>query len=248
MEEIKLAVYLGSFLLLAILLVTVLIILFAQKKKREALLQLKDSEIEHQKELAINNIQAHEDERQHIGQELHDDLGQQLASVKMQMESGVISNDLSKVELAMDNMSQAISKVSNISRLLYPVVLKKFGLVKALEHLTANTEADITLAIHDEISKIEDYNMHLHIYRIYQELISNSIKHSKSTSIQMKLSKESEGYLLSYSDDGVGFDYENSNYGLGLHNIKIRVDSIGGNLEIKTAPDEGFNCTITFNP
>jgi two-component system NarL family sensor kinase len=247
MEEIRVAIFTGSIFVVGMVLISLVIILFAQKKRRHALILLKDSEINHRKTLAASSLKAHEEERQRIGKELHDDLGQQLASARMYLENSILNLDENKLEKAVSQLDGSIAKCSDISRLLYPVVLNKFGLEKALEQLTHQTDLPIYQEIEEDISKSMSYNIQLHIYRIYQELISNSIKHAKCTSINMSISDKTNEYLLIYSDNGVGFDYENLNYGLGLHNIKTRCDSIRADLKLNTAIGKGFKCTIKIS-
>jgi signal transduction histidine kinase len=244
MEKIDFAILIGTGFVLLLLVTSLGIILFAQKKKSEAQAKLQYLELEQEKKFAQIALQSFEEERQRIGLELHDDLGQQLSLNALNLTR---VTDLKKLAPIITDIQLAISKCSNISRLMYPVVLQKFGLKAGLEQLIESLRERSHIDVRSDISTLElPYAKELMLFRIVQELINNSIKHSNCTEITLNLTNENSHSMLAYSDNGMGFDLKSNSYGLGLHSIKTRASSLSDDFNIVSAPNEGFSFQLTL--
>lgn len=84
--------------------------------------------------------------------------------------------------------------------------------------------------------EIRDQSSGSIIFRIIQELIANSLKHSNCDSIQIQMARSDERIIINYTDDGIGFDPEQVRVGLGLSNIQSRVESLKGNIQLASGP------------
>jgi len=210
-------------------------------------------DITERKRLEKAIVDASEMERQQIGQDLHDTVGQQLAGLTMmtraleqkigqslQEEAWELARDVQMVsKLALD----ALSQVKIISQGLYPVELERHGLGQALEHL-AEQQSEI-FKRPCEYKGIRQTpplgrTVAVHLYRIAQEAMSNAIKHSQASRIIISLSREQGGLRLSVTDNGMGIPSKlKSTSGLGLAIMKYRANMIGSQLEITTSPQKG---------
>lgn len=193
-------------------------------------------------------IKAEEKERQEFSKELHDGLGPILSSIKMAISAinkSILKNPnkkiIHKTELIID---EAIVTVKEISNKLNPHILENYGLEKALksfiETLRISSEFEIDFIANIK-EKRYDYNTEVIIYRIAGELLNNTFKHASATKIDISLHDYNNKLELFFSDNGVGFNINRkADQGMGLSNIRSRVKSINGKIEIKSKPKKGF--------
>ncbi|MDA3952601.1 MAG: histidine kinase [Bacteroidales bacterium] len=193
-------------------------------------------------------IRAEEKERQEFSKELHDGLGPVLSSIKMAISAinkAVLKDHnkkiINKTEQIID---EAIITVKEISNKLNPHILENFGLEKAIKSfmktLIIGKESEIKF-LSNTNGKRYDYNTEVIIYRIVGELLTNTLKHASATSIDISLHDYESKLELFYSDNGIGFDINRkTDQGMGLSNIRSRVKSIDGKLEIKSKPKKGL--------
>ena len=202
--------------------------------------RLKKQKIAFQEELFTSNLNSQEEEKKRIARELHDGVGQQISSIKLGLEN--IDRSQLEADKTIDDLRQLVSStlqsVRGISHQLMPLALQRFGLVKALESLVEfmddNSSTDY---------KFENFNVtnielsdtdQIHLYRIAQELLQNVSKHSEATSTVVQLFSQKEKLHLTISDNGVGLSLKSENYGIGLANIKTRVEAINGTIQISS--------------
>lgn len=197
-------------------------------------------------------ISAEERERKNFSKELHDGLGPVLSSAKMTI-SAINKKDtpkqtselLEKIESLVDN---AIISTREISNHLTPHVLERYGLKKAIEIFIRNTSIKETINI--ELStniekKRFKYNIEVILYRIFCELVNNTLKYANATNIDIIIQENKKMLELNYKDNGIGFDIEREEYsGMGLTNIKSRVTSLNGFIEMDSTPLKGFHINI----
>lgn len=193
-------------------------------------------------------IRTEEKERQKFSKELHDGLGPLLSSIKMAISA--INKDnigernekiIGKTESA---INEAIIAIKEISNNLSPHILERFGLEKAIKAFieTVSAGKKMTIKMSSNIKgKRYDYNTEVVLYRIIGELITNTIKHAAASEIEIAIHNFEKELELVYSDNGLGFDMQpEEEKGMGLSNIKSRVKSLGGELEIFSKPKHGF--------
>lgn len=203
-------------------------------------------------QLANLTSRVQELERRRLSLDLHDSVIQHLSGIKFLLSAlknfgkkeGSI---LKKFKKAID---VAINETRMVSRNLMPLKFQKKGLDLVLDEFFESLELYYTVQI--EISNKSDFktlNSHfqLAIYRIIQELCSNSIKHGMSSKIKISFSVNKGNLDFYYSDNGKGFDIDNYNTSrMGIANIYYRVFQFGGDLDLKSAKKMGVNYYFSF--
>jgi NarL family two-component system sensor histidine kinase LiaS len=193
------------------------------------------------------------EERQRLARELHDAVSQQLFAISMTATAvgRTLEKDFDKaqrqIHLIEEMASVAQSEMRALLLHLRPVHLEgkrlSEGLVELLNELQAKVPMDITWEMDHEIrlpKGIED-----HLFRIVQEALSNALRHSKASMLEVKLLHRQDGIRLSIRDNGVGFNLDAKKHAsYGIVSMKERVNEIGGSLHIITAPDRGTRIEI----
>jgi len=197
-------------------------------------------------------INAQEQERHRIARELHDDLGQQLALASAQID-GLIEESDASLKSNLADLSDQISTISNttreISHGLYPSQLEYLGLASAVRRVCHEIghgkQISIQLAVND-LPHLQP-SISLCLYRVTQEALHNVIRHSLANTVQVELGGDDQRVLLRITDDGVGFDLSRQTEGLGLHSMRERIRSVGGTIEIVSAPKNGTRIEVQVN-
>ena len=203
-----------------------------------------------QNEVMKATLNAEEQQREFIGNELHDGVGHILTytSLFLQMASDSQNVNPQLFQKAHDNVEKAINEIRRISRNLVPPALIDLGLKEAIIELV-NQYTDLKQIKFDISCKTADFKnlqfeLQRNIYRVVQELISNSIKHSNCTAIKIDFKRTTESLQISYSDNGNGFIASKVKKGLGLKSINNRVYFYGGSININTSLKEGVKFEI----
>ncbi len=220
--------------------------LFRQQIKQEELRQ------KHQQELLRSSIDAQEELRKRIAQDLHDELGAALSIARMQLvkaendaaaDSPAMKNSLANIRSITEN---ALSSMRKISHQLMPPMLERYGLLKTLQSVQeqVNQTNDLQLHLHSA-AELPDmsWEVKVSVYRITMELIQNTIKHAGASTIHIDLGGHSGSFALAYTDNGKGLNAK-AGRGLGLKSLEARVNALGGTLEIMA--DAGFSCRVSI--
>lgn len=195
-------------------------------------------------------VQATEEERKRISKDLHDGIGQQLNALRLGLTSvekkvdGELKNELSHIAT---EFSKSADEVRQISHQMMPRALMDDGLVKAVEDLLRNTFQFTEIAYEFEHHKMEERlneKIEVSMYRILQELLSNIIKHSEASKVQVQLIRLKNKVTLLVEDNGKGFSGEQSD-GHGQMNIRNRLDMIRGSVNYEPSPESGVVAVIT---
>ena len=201
-------------------------------------------------------IQTEEKERKRFAKDLHDGMGPLLSSVKMSVSSlAQMKHDEASREIVENTeivINEAIKSLKEISDNLSPHVLNNFGLVRALNNFAnkINITKTIRIKIDTELKDERfDNNVEVVLYRVICELINNTIKHAHAKKIDISLSKEGDFLLISYKDDGKGFDVSKvidqpSTSGMGFSNIYSRINSLKGEINFASEQKKGTLVTI----
>ena len=196
---------------------------------------------------------SQEEERQHVARELHDDIGQQLALVQMEIEQvqARLADDPGSLETQMRSLTQRMAELSNevrnLSHRLHPSILDDLGLAYALRSLVAEfgeregMPASFTrLNVPESIPK----QVAAALYRITQEALRNVSKHAGKTHVRVMLEGTPDHLCLEIVDMGEGFDQEERVGGLGLLSMAERVHLVGGSFEIKSHLGRGTSINV----
>ncbi len=227
-----------------------------EKKIRERTYQLQkanDELLKKNEEIMLALVEGQTLERKRVAVELHDNLGSTLSAIKWRLEalnSQKLSEKEQRIYLGiLDMMRSAYSEVRLISHNLLPMELEKRGLVAALNKLVADINLSEKIELSLEIGNaiiFKNKKVEIEIYSICLELVNNILKHSKAQKARISIYNQAESLILKVVDNGIGMsDDENLTSGIGFKNIKNRVDSLEGSLNISNS-DEGFQIVIQF--
>lgn len=209
------------------------------------------------RELERQLLEITENEKRRIGQDLHDDLGQQLTGIELMCQ--VLEQKLAAKSHAESRQAaeiarlvrQTISHTRRLSRGLTPVVLESEGLMAALRELAENTQelAGVNCAFHcPKPVLIEDNTVATHLFRIAQEAVSNAIRHGKAHKLEIGLIRLSNRIQLVIRDHGAGIPERlPKKNGMGLRIMQYRAGMIGGTLVVQKAARGGTTvaCTVS---
>lgn len=211
---------------------------------------------------AISVQRAQEEERERISRELHDDICQRLSGMKFRVE--VLAGNAEPANKRMvrglrdinQELDRAITEVQRISSNLRPSVLDDFGLVTALRMLCK--EFQKLHAVRTSFREAHappgpvDSNIEIALYRIAQEALSNTAKHSNAGNATVHLERQESSIQLTVSDDGTGFEETDAarargeGHGMGLMSMRERSELLGGTFRIESASGKGTTVTVTL--
>jgi signal transduction histidine kinase len=225
--------------------VTAILILILARRKNRIKWQMQQEVQQKQQLLAI--VMAQEQTQQKIARDLHDSLVQILGAAKIKLESGKPSTDSKSIAEAVEIIDKACVDARNIAHQLLPYSLEKHGLVIALQELIEKQpkrDGEAFQFSHATEANRFSQNVEINMYRIVQELIHNSIKHSGANEMKVHLSQKNGTMKLSVNDNGRGFNPVTVPRGAGLMNIESRLNSIHGTMRIISAENEGTTTVI----
>ena len=209
--------------------------------------------VQKEKQLMEAKLQAEEDQRDMIGRDLHDGVGQMLAylSVYMNILKEKPNVNFEDIDKAQSTIGKTIDEVRRLSRNLAPPAIKDLGFRDAVIELISSYSIIPKPAFNLKIYKRKDpdiflYEHKLMFFRVLQELSSNTFKYAKSNKVDIKIDYDTNEMKLVYKDDGVGFDIKTVIKGIGLKSILSRVEFYGGAVKIKTNPGQGTEVTINL--
>jgi PAS domain S-box-containing protein len=220
-----------------------------------------------QAELALKTfsrrlIEAQEVERQHIARELHDEIGQVLTAVRINLQSLRSPSQAGPVSLALDDslaiVDEALEAVRELSLNLRPPVLDNLGLASALRWYVDRyaRRSGIVAELNNDLEDGHRLSVELETgcFRIVQEALTNVARHARATHVFVDLKRSNGNLELRIRDDGVGFDIgwllKNSGSGsasaLGLRGMKERAVALNGRLKIDSKPKSGTKISVSF--
>ncbi len=255
-KEIVAIILYTSLFLMVLSVVLIVFFYFSRKKIIQKELEKKDLILQYQKEQLHAIIITQEEERKRIAQDLHDDISSKLNIVSLNSHLLTAPN-LTETETAeitgniIALTTKALDNSRKIAHNLLPPVFEKFGLNAGVEELCEEFETSKSVKTHykNEIDFDEkEIDRHLHIFRILQELMNNSLRHGKATEIWISFSNEDGIDTCNYEDNGVGFDSSNAENqkGLGMKNIDSRISFLEGTIKITSEINNGIAVNFTF--
>lgn len=225
-----------------ILLLILLLFLFAfvsnhRKRMREEKLINHALQLKHQEKLLLNSVEIQEKERARIAAELHDDLIAQLVRMKL-INSDEVLNEL---------LGKSIEKARKLSHDLTPPLLDKHSMPELLIDFLQPMEKQFSIQtsfheLHDDGLKLD---AKLQVLRIFQEVITNIVKHAKATQITVFWRTSSKGSCLLVKDNGIGFTPKEET-GLGLKNIELRTQIIRGRYRFRSNQGSANSFLLLF--
>lgn len=204
-------------------------------------------------------IEAQEAERRRISRELHDQVGQVLTAVKMNLHALQYELTETTTRLSIDHnlraIDEAVDQVRDLSVDLRPLLLDDFGLVVAVRWYLERETRDIGIPakfVSGSVSEDDRFSTELETacFRIVQEGVTNIVRHAKAKRISVTLERVLSDLILLISDDGAGFDARSLRNGaagtLGLRGMEERAQAVGGTIIIDSAPKVGTEICVRF--
>jgi PAS domain S-box-containing protein len=201
-------------------------------------------------------IETEEKERKRFSEDLHDELGSLLSTIKIYIntlhrEEIDVTKRGEMVDFTNELINQAIQNSKEIANNLSPNVIKRFGLVSAVQSFCEKIEISEQLHIifsSDKFTHKLKEEEEISIYRVITELINNTIKHAEASTINISIESRDKTVVIVYNDNGKGFDFEEvlqkKRKGLGLQNIVTRINSLNGSYTVQNVAQQGFSISI----
>jgi two-component system sensor histidine kinase UhpB len=192
-------------------------------------------------------LAAQEGERLRIARELHDEVGQKLTAVLLQLDGLSRTADGPELRQAREAVRESLDEMRSIARRLRPDALDHLGLPSALAALTNSLEAGGGIAIERRIDPslaALGQDVELAIYRVAQEALTNVVRHAGCAEARLLLRAARGGAELEIADEGKGFDAAGAPEGAGLRGMRERALLVGGRLAIQTAPGRGTSVRL----
>lgn len=216
-------------------------------------------------DLSAMLITAQDDERRRIAMELHDEFGQSLAALKLQLralENNLYNSDqLQKDEIAegLQELRQyvnvQIENVRHLSRDLWPMLVDDLGVDAAFDNLFSGFLEYSDIDIDINMVPLRGYfsvEQQRHLYRLLQESLNNVVKHADAKSMRIRTELAENSIVLAIHDNGCGFDaeavsaYTGKTRGMGLQAMAERVKILNGRMEINSSPGKGTSIIFTL--
>lgn len=219
--------------------------------------QIRDTEIaeERAKTLARKIIHLQEDERKRISREMHDEMGQLLTAISLDvwnLGQSLDKHDIKQVRQRLGEIRNLVDelddKVGEITLDLRPPMLDDLGLAPTLrwyvDHFIGRTDIEVGLEIEKSLKEIPP-EIATALYRITQEALTNVVKHAQANHVVIDLICTAYAITLRIKDDGHGFKFEggenlpSTSQGMGLIGIRDRADLLGGTMQVQSQPGQG---------
>jgi signal transduction histidine kinase len=228
--------------------------IYKNQKQRQQLSAQRIKELEQEKQITATRslLEGEASERARLSRDLHDGLGGLLSVAKLKISTmkgnlTIPEENVSSLNSAIELLDTSIRELRRVAHNLMPESLVKYGLNAALADFCRST-GKVTYHFFGD-DRRPDEKTEIATYRIVNELVNNSLRHSEAKTINVQLIIDDKRVHAIVEDDGKGFDpaISDASRGSGLKNIKSRVTALNGKLEIITAPGKGTEVNIEFN-
>lgn len=214
--------------------------------------EMEQERISKQKEIVLASIEGQEKQRKEVARELHDNINQVLATIKIYLQLAGENENMRDglIAKSYENISHAIEEVRKLSKALAPPTLDDISLVEALQQMVN----DMAISKLFEIEFLEnsfdeallDNLQKMTVYRVVQEQFTNILKYARAKKITISLLTSDDEITLVVNDDGVGFDPLTRSTGIGIKNMQSRVELHNGQFNLKAYPGKGCKLTVTL--
>ncbi len=203
---------------------------------------------------SLNTVR--EQERNRIARELHDDLGQQLTGIKLEL--SWLGNRIKdgrmpsteRIEEIFSQVDGAITSVRRLSTELRPIILEDIGLEDAIQWLANELTKKTGIAVYVNVlaaSQLYNKDLEAALFRITQESLTNIARHSQASHARITLIKNQHDLVLSVSDDGAGFTLDKKLTGFGMVSMRERANALGGQFIVRSNKPNGSVIVVQFS-
>jgi len=254
-QEIIPIIIAGTAILLMLGMFIVSFLFFYQRKHNNHIAEKKSLKAAFDQELLKTRIEIQEDTLTHISREIHDNITQVLSFVKLNLGMIEQPDENTKIKLAESRelVSQTINDLRNLSKSMSFEQITMLGLVKTIgiEAERVNKSGLIIMELQVEGEPFSLGEQHeLVLFRIFQEALNNTLKHSGAKQLKISLQYSDELFNLTLEDNGAGFStgLQDGKGGAGLRNMANRAALIGGEAIIESSPGKGCSIKVSLNP
>jgi signal transduction histidine kinase len=255
-QDYILIIVAGTIMLLLLGIFIISFLFFYQKKRTIHITEQEQLKSAFSQEILTTQIEVQEQTLSYISQELHDNIGQVLSFIKLNL--GTVSllteeKKQRKIDESRDLLAQAISDLRDLSKSLSFQQIKQFGLVRAMiiemERINKSGLIKITLEVTGDPYSLGEQR-ELVLFRIFQEALNNALKYAHALNLVINLSFTAQLFTLNITDDGIGFSPElaGEKNGSGLKNMESRANIIGAVATLISEPGQGCTINITLDP
>jgi signal transduction histidine kinase len=248
--EIKIFVVLSGIVLL-IMVIGIFAFIFQYSKRRYLHIKEKETIIEvHKHELLTTQLESQQQTMQHIGREIHDSVGQKLTLASIyskQLAAGPKPDDGKKIIAISNIIDESLAELRQLSKTLTNPEIADKGLYELLyeEAKRITISGACYMEVENNVGNIYLQQPEKNIlFRLLQEFIQNSLKHSGCRKIKIILSKENENLIITATDDGKGFDTSAVADGIGLQNMKRRAEQLNASMHLFSQKNKGTVLTL----
>jgi signal transduction histidine kinase len=189
-----------------------------------------------QQKLIRAELETLESERSRIAKDLHDSIGTNLAAIKLFLSGFFKKSNETNAAIIEATLQETIQGTKDIIANLAPADLERFGLLEAIKIHTRRikNQFNITIEIHSLGHEVNKPEINIHLFRIVQELLTNSLKYASAKKITVTINFNSDVVKVTYKDDVIGFNINSITKGHGLLNIQSRVQILEGSIQFES--------------
>jgi two-component system, NarL family, sensor kinase len=225
------------------------------KRKFQHIREKQELQANFQQALLQTQLEIQEQTFRYISQEIHDNIGQMLSLVKLDLNTTDITQTRladQKIQRSKELVSKAIGDLRDLSKSLNPEIIMQIGLGEAVQRellrVAKTGQYNANLTQHGDTYRLTAQS-ELIIFRILQEILNNIINHARARTIDVMLEYHRDRFILTVSDDGKGFDTrslesDTSWIGLGIHSMRNRAKLIGAVFNLTSIPERGTVITV----
>jgi len=249
-KEIQLLVISLGIVFFTLIVILLVIFFYFLKKKNKFLVEKMEADLYFQSELVKTRIEIKDQTLCEISKELHDNIGQIISVAIMQLNICISSKDVQMNELKdlKTLLAKSLDELRILSRIINKDNLLQNNFLEAIQQDLERIKKLKKIKFNfNQIGAVPTINKEheLIIYRIFQEALHNSLKHSRSDLFDVHIETTDSLFTLKLKDFGIGYDLEKSNSGIGLNNMKLRAKLIGAEL-ILNSDSTGTSVTIEY--
>jgi signal transduction histidine kinase len=251
-NDIAFTVIVTTLLILLLILGVIITIVLANRRHIQQEVKMAQLQVTYEQELRQAEHEVQEQVLTNVARDLHDNIGQLLTYINIQVEQGKLSKPETAPMLApiSDTVQDTIQQVRLLSRSLNSDFLENGGLIQAITQEISRLQQFRSIDIawtQDDTEPALDKNQRIMTFRIFQEILNNALKHSGAKRIEISL-KAKEGFALTVADNGRGFDLEAKRAagGSGIRNMEKRAALANLSLTITTAPGKGSSFVLSI--
>lgn len=239
--------------LVAFAIVVLAVMIIYRKRKIQHITEIKEINERFSRELLLAQLEVQHQTMQHIGLEIHDNVGQQLtlAFLYLQQLHTNSSDAAKRIQSISTIINDSLTDLRNLSRNLTGSDFMDKELDQLIRQESAKMQSTGLFQVNCQINEVTieiSFAVKNFIFRIFQEFLQNSLKHARCTTVEIQLRQMDNGLALTASDNGIGFNPELvTSSGIGLNNMKKRAAIMQANLQIISIPDKG-TCMKLFVP